>query len=384
MYVIVVIPTTAGPLIVRRLTARQALPASCAFADGDYRPLPWSSDYAGLVGPEGPLARKMPELGKTAYELRLSGSFDAGRSWEVPVALAHVAVAEGHTLTDDAAIAERIIWATGAVDLDLDIIPGDYALVDKLARSKDLFDSAPHAELDIRIPPGREGEAACAHARDMLGLRAGNVRIVSGLMAPRPEVNRPAITPPSRHSGPTASGSRAFGGAILFATLAGGFWFYTTSGSPVIPERERPPERSGLPAPQPPQQSPLPAPINLAIEELRAPANGSCRKLLFGTGQPVISAVAQIEGRFSATSVDRALCGLRYRLNEPGGDRLMLPPELTAITLPSTSVDPAGTQTVFLRENFRQNVVYAVQWIREDSGGRQTRTVQHELRTAGQ
>jgi hypothetical protein len=394
MYVLVIIPTTAGPLIVRRLTARQALPASCAFAEGDYRPLPWSNDYARLVGPDGPLARRIPELGKTAYELRISGSFDAGRSWEAPTALAHITVADGDTLTDDPALAERILWATGAVDLDLNVIPADYALIDKLNRSKTLFESAPQAALDIRLPPGREGEAACAHACSMLGPRAASVRIVSGLMDLQPEeeqLRAPAASPGQLEARPrvlakSALAISAIAGATLVAAIASGAWFYSKTGTVIDAEVEKPKERVEPPARQPsvpPAQPAQPPPMALSIEEMRAPPGGSCRRLLFGADQPVFVTVAQVGGKYSPSRVDRALCGLRYRITEAGRGRFTLPPELTGTTILSPSADPAGTQTVFLRENLNQNVVYTVQVVREGDGGRQTRAVQHELRIAG-
>lgn len=132
--ILVVVPTTGGPVVLRSLKRRPGLPASAAFAAGDYRPLPWSGDYARLAAAGGPLSRLAGEVSEP-YELRLSGSFDAGRSWEVPVCLAHGLLARGHSLTADPEAADLVLWATGAVDLDLAVLPGDYALLDKLARS---------------------------------------------------------------------------------------------------------------------------------------------------------------------------------------------------------------------------------------------------------
>ncbi|WP_187371573.1 hypothetical protein [Methylobacterium oryzihabitans] len=164
--VLVVIPTTAGPLCLRALRPRPGLPAPAAFADGDYRPLPWSADYARLCAAGGPLARLLGAA-PAAHELRLSGSFDAGRSWEVPVSLAHGLAARGHPLAAGPEEAGLIVWATGAVDLDLAVRPGDYALLDKIARSRALLAAAPDAVLAVLLPEGPERAPAEAAFRDL-------------------------------------------------------------------------------------------------------------------------------------------------------------------------------------------------------------------------
>ena len=165
MRLLVVVPTTGGPLVLRSLRPRAGLPASAAFGEGDYRPLPWSADYARLSGPEGPISAALGgPIG--AFELRLSGSFDTGRSWEAPVALAHLRSAAGDAIVGQVAEADLIVWATGAVDLDLRLIGGDYALADKLEGSRDLIGEAARARLPIAflLPPGpgRDGAAAFA------------------------------------------------------------------------------------------------------------------------------------------------------------------------------------------------------------------------------
>lgn len=153
--ILVIIPTTAGPLRLRSLTPRPGLPAAAAFADGDYRPLPWSADYAGLCAPSGPLAR-FTQADLPPHELRLTGSFDAGRSWEVPVCLTHGLIARGHRLAAEPAQADLILWATGAVDRDLAVRPGDYALLDKIERCRALLAEAPDAALAVLLPEGPE------------------------------------------------------------------------------------------------------------------------------------------------------------------------------------------------------------------------------------
>jgi hypothetical protein len=196
MRLLVIIPTTGGPLIVKSLKPRQGLPASTAFAEGDFRPLPWSADYARLC-----TSALAPVIGGLVpHELRLSGSFDAGRSWEAPVALAHLLLARGHSLVASPDEAEAILWTTGAVDLDLAPIPGHYALIDKLALSADLL-ARSDRDLIAILPPGAEQGAATRQLRDS---RPGRLVLLDP--APLP-VQTSALE--ARFAGGTPSGKTA-------------------------------------------------------------------------------------------------------------------------------------------------------------------------------
>ncbi|QZN98705.1 hypothetical protein [Chenggangzhangella methanolivorans] len=58
---LVVVPTTGGPAVLRRLGPRAGLPVSAAFADGDYRPLAWVGRLRPAGGPgrsDRPRARR--------------------------------------------------------------------------------------------------------------------------------------------------------------------------------------------------------------------------------------------------------------------------------------------------------------------------------------
>ncbi len=412
-----VIPTTAGPLILRKITARPELPASCAFADGDYRPLPWSSDYARLIGPQGPLGRLISGVGTVAYEMRVSGSFDTGRSWEVPTALAHLALSAGDTLTDDPDLAERILWATGAVDLDLAIIPNDYALLEKLHKSSELFARAPDAILDIRLPPGPGLEAALVAARDFLANRTATVRSVTSVMVDRAPDERPvgAVAAPGEKSAGVGWGPLPRGALVLVlavTALAGGFtaWLLfrpVPAATPIaeapeisIPGPSQPvtvPSPAEVPATDPRPQSPpigdavqpsipvRPVPKStISIEEIRAAPGDTCKQLLFGAGRAVATAVSQSDGRFVSTRLDTSLCGLKFKIVEPGKFRLVLSAELLAVTVAGAANARPGETTVFVRDNLKQNVVYSAQLESENSRERVGNPVVHELKAARQ
>jgi class 3 adenylate cyclase len=171
MRALFVIPTTGGPVVIRRILRRD-LPLSLVVADGDYRPLPVSEDYGRLVAPDGPLAGVIGREAAGCFELRLDRAFESGRSWECPVALAHAAQAAGWELVDDPARAERIVVATGALDRDLRLVPADYSLTVKAERVADLVRAglANGARIAAFIPAGDPGvELAQRGLRALLG-----------------------------------------------------------------------------------------------------------------------------------------------------------------------------------------------------------------------
>ena len=81
----VIVPTTHEPITIESLKRRRRLPASYVALKGDFRPLQISSDYDRFV--RGPLQAVLGEL--VSFELVLDGDIDCGRSWELPVLIAH-------------------------------------------------------------------------------------------------------------------------------------------------------------------------------------------------------------------------------------------------------------------------------------------------------
>ena len=387
--VLVVVPTTGGPLRLRSLRARAGLPASAAFAEGDYRPLPWSADYARLAAPGGPLSR-IPGAAESPHELRLDGSFDAGRSWEVPVCLAHGLLAAGHRLVADPGAADLVLWATGAVDLDLAVLPGDYALSDKIERSRALLEEAPQAELVLLLPDGPE-RAEAERSLSALGRRTAP-RILPGGDIPAALAAFPAAEPTTRPA-PTSRGRRwtlAAAGACVLAALgvtglvhgrlpasgSGADGAETPAQTAPMPTHAAgtfAPEETGPAAPA----SPGPAPAIL-VEELSAPAGSSCRRVAFGADAPVRNPVPmEGEGRLRASRLSPELCGLAFRAAGPGL-RLEIGPELRGAALPPQRA-PDGSQSYFLREAGRQNLVYTVQAISESGANPPAARLTHAL-----
>ncbi|MGW5960496.1 hypothetical protein [Methylorubrum thiocyanatum] len=362
--VLVVIPTTRGPLRLRALNPRPGLPAPTAFADGDYRPLPWSADYARLCAPGGPLARL--DGPRTPHELRLSGSFDAGRSWEVPVCLAHGLAARGHRLAAEPAQADLILWATGAVDLDLAVLPGDYALLDKIERSRTLIAETKDVPLAVLLPEGPERASAEAAFRAFERaaaprvLPSGNIpEALEALTRPAEAIPRDPPREPPRRLWRLAlpAGAVAAAGLVALVTLGAR---QTALVDPDVPPATG--TASAEPAPAAPPSTAEQS-LALRVEELRAPPGSSCRRVAFGADPPERRPVARDDGdRLVPSRLVPELCGLAF-VTAPGL-RLAIGPELRAAALPPVRLAD-GAQGYFLREGGRQNLVYAVQALPE-------------------
>lgn len=373
--ILVVIPTTRGPLRLRSLTPRPGLPAPAAFADGDYRPLPWSADYARLCAAGGPVARLGDAGGP--HELRLSGSFDAGRSWEVPVCLAHGLATRGFRFAAEPDQADLILWATGAVDLDLTVLPGDYALLDKIERSRALLAEAPDASLAVLLPDGPEREPAEAAFRALgraeapLFLPGGTVQAAVDALARPKRVDLPAPPRPARRlalpAGIAAAVLAALVGFLALgprqAPVAGPDKDPAAGAASAEPARiaEAAPPAPEKPAAEKPAAEEKPAAIR--VEELRAPPGSSCRRVAFGADPPERRPVAAESGdRLASTRLAPDLCGLAF--GAAPGLRVEVGPELRAAALPPVRLAD-GAQGFFLREGGRQNLVYAVQALPE-------------------
>ena len=143
MRISVIIPTTDGPSQILRLTALEAAPRSVMRTQEDYRPLPVSSAYQAFASQGGPMDIAFG-LESSAFDLRLSDRIDTGRSWELPVALAHWLQMRGHDIGTNAP--ELVLWATGALDLDMAVIAQDYHLETKLAGSLSLLQALSERE----------------------------------------------------------------------------------------------------------------------------------------------------------------------------------------------------------------------------------------------
>ncbi len=217
--ILVVVPTTGGPVVLRSLK-KPPRPAGLPPSRRRLPALPWSGDYARLAAASGPLSRLAGgDAGDKAgpYELRLSGSFDSGRSWEVPVCLAHGLLARGHSLTADPEAADLVLWATGAVDLDLAVLPSDYALLDKLARSRDLLAAAAGPTSPSSSPTGPRRRRPRGRFAPSRGRAPGDPAGGGRIGRPRGSGAPSAFPRPARRTAPPLSRPRS---RVLLAITA--------------------------------------------------------------------------------------------------------------------------------------------------------------------
>ncbi|MCA3448696.1 MAG: hypothetical protein INF93_18650 [Rhodobacter sp.] len=117
MKVAVFVPTTLGACLVdsiRKLSG--PIPNSMVLPVDGHSPLHMSQDYNHMMRPGGVVATKVGASGEV-FELRLRGEIDMGRSWELPVALAHRLHTLGHQFAAPEE-AEALIWATGKLGSD--------------------------------------------------------------------------------------------------------------------------------------------------------------------------------------------------------------------------------------------------------------------------
>ncbi len=164
----VILPTTSAPITIENLKRRKRLPASYVTLKGDFRPLQISSDYDRFV--RGPLQAVIGEL--VSFELMLDGDIDCGRSWELPVLIAHwLEVARGEGRTSDAPPLP-LVWATGMVDADLKPLPSDYEIPRKIAAcAENLADWRAGFGNVIAIVPRTEEPDEEARIRDLFAAK---------------------------------------------------------------------------------------------------------------------------------------------------------------------------------------------------------------------
>jgi hypothetical protein len=154
--VLVLVPTTGSVNRVERIEARPDLKVSQLLHR--YWPQAISGYYAALT--ERPLAVLGAPAAPGVYLLWLAHEIESGNSWELPVLLAHLAVASGHELVDDPAEADIVLWATGEIDSHLRLRVGDYRLAAKVAFSEgELQQAAVAGARIIAIVPASEDAA---------------------------------------------------------------------------------------------------------------------------------------------------------------------------------------------------------------------------------
>lgn len=178
----VYIATTGGPCRIGRIQPRPQIRSSFVSPIGSFQMLPWSAQYDTFV--RNILPQAIPAPGP--FSMTVENSPDFGRSWELPVLIAHLL--QHHGATDMA------VWATGRLDADLAPVPADdYEITTKIAQSRDVLAGLAADGLAIIPPPVSASERARIEA-DLaeIGCRCAfpgtlaEVHACLGLPAPKP------------------------------------------------------------------------------------------------------------------------------------------------------------------------------------------------------
>lgn len=155
----VFIGTTEAPVAIQRITEEDSGVQSVICLNGTVQALPVSAGYHDFVRRgTGVIAR---DFGHDAYRVDVDGRVDQGASWQLPVYLAHALHRRGLLGDGSPATGDRVIWATGEVDIDLGVrsVAG---VAQKLARSLEAIQAwrAQGIEVQVLLPSSNLGEGS--------------------------------------------------------------------------------------------------------------------------------------------------------------------------------------------------------------------------------
>jgi len=371
MRLAVIIPTTNGPIRIVRITRLSRAPLSQVITVDDFVPNPEiTARYHALTDPSGPL-RGLIAVSDARFELCLDRLPEMGRSWELPVAIAHWTVDHGHELV--VSDAELVVWATGVVRPRREIAEEDYHLEQKLASSKTLL--AEHdkdARLLVLLPGNASeedvsaflGEFYSATAVRVAGVEAAIVALEKAIGGKR-STGESATASATRGMEPKRKIRRlASGIAVLILLAAVGFGLQQVSygEGPAAPQADTPPREPSDRLPIAPTAAPEAgkaagiepiltqalAPVlpehgavpPLLLVEQRALPGASCLEVLFGAAAAVRIERRPATNEFAASDLN-GLCAISFESDgEAKKARLSLPASFLARIIPS---DRAGS-----------------------------------------
>ena len=211
----VFIATTEGPVAVQKITAEDPDVPSVACRDGTTEVLAISRDYTRFVDRGTGLVARL--TGHGAYRLDLDRPVDGGRSWQLPVLLAHLLDVEGR-LAGPEEPADLTLLATGEVDREQRVRPVGQ-VKQKLSAARALIErhAARGQPLVVLVPEGeRSSDLASRLPTDGEGvvrlLAWNRVERLAALVVPSaPEAVLPAASPASGMS-MARSGDRVHAG----------------------------------------------------------------------------------------------------------------------------------------------------------------------------
>jgi hypothetical protein len=179
MRVSVLLPTTGSLNRVLSVVswAGRDLSASQVEHTLHWMPLDISGDYHALTRRGGLLWELGSPFQHGVYQLKLVSPVESGKSWELPVILAHLVVDLGEELAESPAKADVVLWSTGMVAGKVDgkhgIGNADYRLRTKAERSRDeLQDAVKAGARIVALVPACEDAAPLRDLLNRIGARS--------------------------------------------------------------------------------------------------------------------------------------------------------------------------------------------------------------------
>ena len=343
----VFIATTGGPIQIERLTPERA-PQSMICISRSSNILPISGEYDDFVRRgSGIIEREFGPFEYESFRADISGSVGTGQSWQLPFFIAHAIDADlGSELVEDVDAADYVVWATGRVDYDLNIldvdhiaekIKGSHSLFEKIASSQSksviaapasqvsLLDEIPDFGENFSVLPLESGFQVC---KDLdLNLEP---KTASGSIKNR------------------SGGKSRFAAAVLAAAIviAWGFFYFAPVKTDVLVSwldrvlpvmgLEQKKEKSGNPEmisvpkkPEAPkdgqelskgdqqvsQTKPRPIGPEIQLTAFKHPAGGSCLEVNFDAVSPVKHILPWKPGRSLSTELLDDVCRFSFSID---------------------------------------------------------------------
>ena len=293
----VFIATTGGPIQIERLTPERA-PQSMICVSRSSNILPISGEYDDFVRRgSGIIEREFGPFEYESFRADISGSVGTGQSWQLPFFIAHaIDAAVGSELVEDVDAADYVVWATGRVDYDLNIldvdhiaekIKGSHSLFEKIASSQSkaviaapasqisLLDEIPDFGQNFSVLPAESGFQVCKE----LGLE----------LKPTSPIHNIEKLPVKR------SGKAAGILAVVAIILWGIFYFVPAStdaivgwGNLILSAIDMEQKTEAIePEPPPIYNIGKPDQSKIKLIALKHPQGGSCLEVNFGVITPV-------------------------------------------------------------------------------------------------
>lgn len=340
MRIAIFIPTTAGPILIEGIHELKALPRSQVLVGTDYIQTgahgEFSQRYNSLIGPGGPLGKVFNPGGKS-FELVISALPSSGRSWELPVGMAHWAHHHRHEIvTEDP---DCILWSTGALVGDGRIVLENYELQRKFEQSHELLDLLGQDKVPVHFLFPRASVQSEIPA--LTGVPNGDAAVVEGLSEALAALDRSVGSVSQDNSRACAQEKPhtfQITAVVLLTFIVIGFLAVPsivgdTEGSDLTsnsmqPPRDQPQEEGqyrpeqgndGESVQVPVQTTAASSPDDtleagiaesiIELVEYRAPSGTDCLNVLFNRVEPEIHPLSSEDGVFPDSSLD-GLCGI--------------------------------------------------------------------------